>query len=125
MEQEFFEAFNIKKVRECELRDECFLGFAHTCDKCDIYGQAYEVYPPITSDIVLGLIQILIDNGQKLKIFEASEMFKDHTRYIINAQNEIRHDIYGTGNTLNNAILSLCIRFPHLSDQVRALFNAK
>ena len=63
IEEEFFEAFGIEEVRECELRDECFLGFAHTCDKCDIYGQAYEVYPPITSDIVLELENILRKNG--------------------------------------------------------------
>ena len=113
----FFKAFGIDKKEPCKYGIGC--GHAKPCCPREL------IYPPITSDIVLGLIQILIDNGQKLKIFEASEMFKDHTRYIINAQNEIRHDIYGTGNTLNNAILSLCIRFPHLSDQVRALFNAK
>lgn len=59
IEKEFFEAFEVEKVRECELRDECFLGFAHPCSECDVYGQAYEVYPPITSDIVLGLEEIL------------------------------------------------------------------
>ena len=100
--EEFFEAFSIKKVRECELRDECFLGFAHTCDKCDVYGQAYEVYPPITSDIVLGLIGILT---------------KKHCNITL----------YWGLPKLTEQILKQCVRDAkdkEVQAQVRALFNA-
>ena len=105
--KEFFEAFSIKKVRECELRDECFLGFAHTCDKCDIYGQAYEVYPPITSDIVLGLFKIL-QKAVKLK-------YPKTIALEINIDKDFREEVlYGLIQLKNETF-----------DQVRALFNAK
>ena len=105
--KEFFEAFSIEKVRECELRDECFLGFAHTCDKCDIYGQAYEVYPPITSDIVLNLATIL--NKEVFSKIECCCLFcgqsiEEITKNILDDCIDHQKDIY---------------------TQVRALFNAK
>ena len=82
--EEFFEAFSIKKVRECELRDECFLGFAHTCDKCDIYGQAYEKYPPITSDIILQLEEIIVNKWHPLTrgrgIYLSTGRFPDYVQ---------------------------------------------
>ena len=104
--KEFFEAFSIKKVRECELRDECFLGFAHTCDKCDIYGQAYEIYPSITSDIVLNLATIL--NKEVFSKIECCCLFcgqniEEITKNILDDCIDHQKDIY---------------------TQVRALFNA-
>lgn len=138
IEKKFFETMKIKPTMLCqcsfknlkdyryEYGDDCcehLDDFEFSCKDCEKSIQNIPLYPPITSDIVLGLIKILIDNGQKLKMFEASEMFRDHTRYIINAENEIRHDIYGTGETLKYAILALCIKLPHISEEIKVLFQ--
>ena len=118
--KEFFEAFSIKKVRECELRDECFLGFAHTCDKCDIYGQAYEVYPPITSDIVLGLERIILDNQGN--IIYLMELLDDY--YCLCGDDYQYPTNEGRGTTRLNALLQLCIKLKHeISEEVKALFK--
>ena len=106
IEEEFFKAFSIKKVRECELRDECFLGFAHTCDKCDIYGQAYEVYPPITSDIVLNLATIL--NKEVFSKIECCCLFcgqsiEEITKNILDDCIDHQKDIYTQVRVLFNA----------------------
>jgi len=107
IEKEFFSCFDIEEEkRYCEGANNHYVG-------C----------PPITPAIVLELIKLLIDNGQTLKIFEASEMFKDHTRYIVNAETELRHDIYGTGANLNEAVLKLCMRFGHIKQSVQKLFK--
>ena len=116
IEKEFFEAFSIKKVRECELRNECFLGFAHTCHECDIYGQAYEVYPPITPEIVLKLEEIIIDKYFNLILNKA----KDDYPY----QYETKDLFTDWCKTKKEALLSLCIGYKdEIEDQVRNLFN--
>lgn len=117
IEEEFFKVFSIKKVRECELRDECFLGFAHTCDKCDIYGQAYEIYPPITSDIVLNLLAMLIDNDCEIVInnFHIQLWYDNAVVYVSESNNDIKR-----------AIIEMFIEYPPLKKlnlKVRALFN--
>ena len=99
--KEFFEAFGIRKIRRCELDDECFMGFGHSCKECDIYGQAYEVYPPITPEIVLKLITILVKKHCNLTLY------------------------WGLPK-LTEQILKQCIRDKNdkeIQDQVRALFN--
>ena len=106
IEQEFFEAFGIRKIRRCELDDECFMGFGHSCKECDIYGQAYEVYPPITPEIVLKLAATL--NDIVFSKIECCCLF--------------------TGKTveeITNNILSDCIDHKdEIQNQVKALFNA-
>lgn len=114
IEQEFFEAFGIEpKCITEEIGN--ILGFCNTAIKY--------IYPPITPEIVLGLIKIIISKDYVFNIWETN-MFTNNDKYIANASNSVRHDIYGRSNTFNDTILSLCIKLKdEIQDQVRELFN--
>src|SRR5574344_736895 len=140
MEQEFFEAFGIEPTMLCncsyknlqEYRyeygdDVCehIDDFEFSCKDCEKSKKSIPYYPPITPEIVLKLIKVIADKGYSFKVFEAEDMFNNGIKYITNAITDIKHDIYGRGKTIDEAVISLCIQLKdEIQDQVKALFNA-
>lgn len=126
MEQEFFEAFEIEPKRrffQCKKGIDYYEDCELVCNECSeaIYQ---EKYPPITPEIVLKLIKIIADKGYSFKVFEAEDMFNNGIKYVTNAITDIKHDIYGRGKAIDEAVISLCIQLKdEIQDQVRALFN--
>ena len=116
IEQEFFEAYKIRKIRQCELRDECFMGFSHSCKECDIYGQAYEVYPPITPEIVLGLEEIIFSYGFKLYI-------DDNKTYVYYLKNQYEVNYYDKNRITALLKVLIDIEWDINHNLVRELFN--
>lgn len=127
IEQEFFEAFGIEKQYKCDSSKTHNKGGQYkglvcnsVCKEC--YFKVLE-YPHITPEIVLGLIKIIICKDYTFNIWE-TDMFTNNDKYIANASNSVRHDIYGRANTFNDTVLSLCIQLKHeLQSEVKELFN--
>ena len=110
--KEFFEVFGIEP--KCQSQDKCGCKYCsnydYTCklnrtrEKCDYlnkFGWAFNYYPPITPEIVLKLITILV---------------KKHCNITL----------YWGLPKLTEQILKQCIRDKNdkeIQDQVRALFN--
>ena len=110
MEQEFFEAFGIKKI---QVENSCLNHYnfsSYEKDYCDIVNNNCDIckfnydnsyYPPITPEIVLKLITILVKKHCNLTLY------------------------WGLPK-LTEQILKQCIRDSkdkEIQDQVRALFN--
>src|SRR5574344_1773949 len=145
IEQEFFKSFNIptkfyttinlgdldNNYQEVsastlqELFEENNFWFDEYIEDINDFHDWEEKYPPITPEIVLELIKIIADKGYSFKVFEAEDMFNNGIKYITNAITDIKHDIYGRGKTIDQAVISLCIQLKdEIQDQVKALFNA-
>lgn len=49
--------------RKCEFYEDCPLGFAHSCDDCDIeFRESNSSYPPFTAEKQIELIKWLLQN---------------------------------------------------------------
>lgn len=117
MEQEFFEAFGIEPTMLCncsyknlqEYRyeygdDVCehIDDFEFSCKDCEKSKKSIPYYPPITSDIVLKLINIILKARGEFRIIGSFSKIK----------------------VLMENVLKACISIaPEIQDQVRALFN--
>ena len=114
MEQEFFEAFGIKKI---QVENSCLNHYnfsSYEKDYCDIVNNNCDIckfnydnsyYPPITPEIVLKLMKLIFDATLKKYPKTTGLNF------------DIRRDI-------KEQILSGCIQLQlEIQDQVRALFN--
>src|SRR5574344_321338 len=118
MEQEFFEAFGIEPTMLCncsyknlqEYRyeygdDVCehIDDFEFSCKDCEKSKKSIPYYPPITSDIVLKLINIILKARGEFRIIGSFSKIE----------------------VLMNNVLKACISIaPEIQDQVKALFNA-
>ena len=126
-EKQFYEWAGIEPEEVIKHRDDCFCEDwirkgKSTCLSCSKYHYKEFVYPPITDSIILGLINITTKMDYTFNIFRP-DMFTDKNKYVANLSNSIRHDIYGKGNTLKNAILNLIMQLPELKPQVQELFR--
>lgn len=55
--------------RKCEFYEDCPLGFAHSCDDCDIeFRESNSSYPPFTPEKQLWLIKWLSDIDEHIGI---------------------------------------------------------
>ena len=58
--EKMYEDCNIKKIRYCEVEDECPFMFGHRCEDCDMKPKPeYYIYPPFTAEKQLELIKWL------------------------------------------------------------------
>lgn len=107
--KEFFRAFKIYKQKR-EIYD-------WNTKRCKTLLE----YPPITSDIVLNLFKIILDNGKDLLFTRDTD-----NRYLVRKNVVMRELDWHSGNNIQDIILSFCIEYKNeLFDDVRALFNAR
>lgn len=114
IEKEFFEAFGISKVQRCSLdSNNCPFGFSHKCSECDVDDM--KVYPPITSDIVLGLEEMILN---KLDTIQYTKKGDNH--YYVECNEYV--ETYGTfGKTRKGSLLNLCIQLKsEIYEEVKA-----
>ena len=126
LEQKFFEAFNIPKSGcsgTCTFHSkkwyECEKEMGVACPELK-YS-----YPPITADIVLGLIG-LMGRNTVLEIttnnyFDDDDCDELKHSYIIRRTGF--KDSFNEFNTLKEAVLNMAIKCPEIKDEVRGVFN--
>ena len=127
IEKEFFEAFGIEPST-CTLESLITKGFRSTQPFDDYTKNELALdrikiieyfYPPITSDIVLNLFKIILDNGKDLLFTRDTD-----NRYLVRKNVVMRELDWHSGNNIQDIILSFCIEYKNeLFDDVRALFN--
>ena len=111
IEQEFFKAFGIKKI---QVENSCLNHYnfsSYEKDYCDIVNNNCDIckfnhdnsyYPPITPEIVLKLINIILKARGEFRIIGSFSKIE----------------------VLMNNVLKACISIaPEIQPQVRALFN--
>lgn len=108
IEKEFFEAFGTEPKEPCKYGYGC--GHAKPCcprKKC---------LPPITADIILGLMQIILEYIDKNNC---------ETLHVNNGQ--FYFDFYSaSGENIKECVLLLCIQIKNkIQTEVRNLFNGQ
>ena len=129
IEKEFFEAMKIKPTMLCqcsfknlkdyryEYGDDCcehLDDFEFSCKDCEKSIQNIPLYPTITSDIVLGLMQIILEYIDKNNC---------ETLHINDGQ--FYFDFYSvSGENIKECVLQMCIKLEDkISEEVKALFK--
>ena len=135
--KEFFEAFNLSEWTDCCTNEDvgyCEYQTSNKCtnrecwNNCNFAIDGY-FYPPITSDIVLGLEEIIIDKFGDI-YWDKKAIHKDgHQMYRCKCtlKNDEIQAMWAIGTTKKEALLDLCIYLKNddIKYQVRELFNAK
>ena len=122
IEKEFFDAFGIERSTCNFIKDNFCCGceiardyLPSTCPKSE--------YPPITSDIVLGLENILFFNCGDLTIKSKSNGV-DYISYEYNLYQTSKYNLNTKAETREKSLLKLCIELKFdISEEVKALFK--
>ena len=131
IEQEFFKAFGIPKMG-CSRDDNPCTYKSEKWNKCKNEGMECQEnefnYPPITPEIVLGLMKTIIklrDNEQNTLLIIKNN--KDNKYSWVLEENTEDYNNFTTEeeyNSLEDCILSLCIQLKdEIQAQVKELFN--
>lgn len=149
IEKEFFEAMEIKPTMLCQCSfknlkdyryeyeygdDNCEHSddFEFSCKDCEKSIQNIPLYPPITSDIVLGLEEIILDKHKARYSVSFSYNWNYNGRYYTCSYSANQcycpyDSKFKTSNPFNNkkdALLSLCVQLKdEISEEVKALFK--
>lgn len=130
-EQEFFNTFDIPRKSQCKHSSDC-----DKCKECFIGLK----YPPITPEIVLQLINIIVDKynnigfqkwyrGKKIGDKENSKIFYEclcgsELEIFDSRPVELYYPKYAEGETKQQALLKLCIQLKdEIQEQVKELFQ--
>src|SRR5574344_1012403 len=135
IEQEFFEAFGISKIDgfKCiphnTIENKCehiISGFTDCCSNCE---HLEKIYPPITPEIVLGLIEIL-NKEYNILIIECMSNSIKITACPAPEQDwgcdEAYYRVYVEEKDLRTAILKICSDYNvvmSIQEKVRGLFK--
>ena len=127
IEPEIEENYCISNYDDCPISTQCCCP--ENCTKCDNYEKEHEVYPPITSDIVLGLEEIILDKFE-LNVLKQKDTFNNiqYSYYIHNYNSDELTDAYMEAHRYSrkDTLLYICIQLKdEIQYQVRALFNAR